>query len=86
MDKIDAVYYSLLGQLQTEATLPWVENAFVEGSECYAALLNAYDARDRLLERLQTDGDTDLECIIDSFIAIQYILCRKMYLYGLQQQ
>ena len=86
MDTIDEIYFSLLGQLEPEAAMPWVENAFTAGSECESHLIKIYDARNRLLERLHVEeDDEDLECIMDSFLSIQYTLCRKMYFYGMQQ-
>ena len=86
MDTIDEIYFSLLGQLEPEAALPWVENAFAAGSECESHLIKIYAARNRLLERLHVEeDDEDLECIMDSFLSIQYTLCRKMYFYGMQQ-
>ena len=86
MDMVGRIYYSLLGQLEPEAALPWVENAFEPGSECEANLIKIYDARNRLLERLHiSEEDEDLECILDSFLSIQHSLCQKMFFYGLQQ-
>ena len=45
----------------------------VDGSQYYA------------LVPASNEEDEDLECILDSFLSIQYTLCRKMYFYGQQQ-
>jgi len=84
MDIIDDIYYSMLGQIVPEESISWVENAFSAGSNCEENLIKIYAARDRLLERLGIcEEDEDLECILDSFLTNQYILCRKMFFYGL---
>ena len=85
MDIIDEIYYSLLGQLTPESAYSWIENAFIPESECETCLLSIYDARDRLLKRLHIENeDCDLECILNSFLTMQHILCRKMFTYGMQ--
>ena len=84
MEMVDKIYYSLSGQLEPDAALPWVENLFASGSECEAILSEIYAARNRLQERLNAgEEDSDLECILNSFLSIQHILCREMFFYGL---
>ena len=77
------VYDTLNGLVSGEYALPDIENAFADGSECdqlYAELSEAYE---RLRDRLGVvDEDADVEVIIGNMLAMQHILCEKMFHYG----
>lgn len=62
----------------------YVKNAYEEGSDCDQAYAKAIEACERLGKRLGTpEGeDPDVECIMNSMLKIQEILCMKMYEYG----
>ena len=84
MDLSEQVYYSLLGQLEPEYALDWVENIFTEGSDydrLYGDVLAAYG---RLCERLgKADGeDDDVETIINAMLDNERIVALKMFAYG----
>ncbi len=78
MDFYDQIYYSLIGELEEDATLLWVENAFAPGSECDEAYTQLLDARNRLLEKLGTASDPDLNQILSEMAIIQRTLCRTL--------
>ncbi len=77
MDLYDEIYYSLIGEL-TEAALPWVPNAFVPGGECDAAYHRLIGARNRILQKLGSDEDADLEQMLTEMDTIQRSLCRQV--------
>lgn len=62
----------------------YVKNAYEEGSDCEQAYAEAVKACERLGERLGNPSgeDPDVECIMNSMLKIQEILCMKMYEYG----
>ncbi len=61
MDLYDEIYYSLIGELTEEAALSWVPNAFAPGGACDAAYHRLIGARNRILQKLGSDEDADLE-------------------------
>lgn len=85
MDYIDRVYYTLLGELDAEAAISGVENAFAPGSLCdreYESLQAAYE---RLRRRLGAAGeDGDVETILSAMFAICHDVGRRMYRHGKQ--
>ncbi len=78
MDYYDKIYYSLIGELTEEAAFPWVPDAFASGSKCDKAYTRLLDARDRVLEKLGTDEDPDLEQMLNEMNTIQRTLCRQL--------
>ncbi len=76
MDSCDQIYYSLLGEL--EPALKGVPNAFAPGSACSQAYDRLLAARNRVLTKLDTDNDPDLEQMLDEAAAIQRSLCRTL--------
>lgn len=84
MDFYDQIYYSLIGELEEEAALPWVDNAFAPGSVCEAAYSRLISARNRLLSRLDSNDDPDLSQMLDEMNKIQHILCRYILSMRLQ--
>ena len=83
MNLAEQVYASLLGQLQPEYALDWVENIYTEGSSydrLYADVLAAYA---RLCERLGADEeDDDVEIIINAMLDNERTVALKMFAYG----
>lgn len=59
-----------------------VENEFEQGKVCATAYQQIYEANQRLCNRLGTDEDKDVECIISNFFDIIHHLSMKMYDYG----
>ena len=84
MDLAEQVYDSLLGMLQPEYALDWVENIFTEGSvynRLYGDVRKAYE---RLCARLGTvDEDDDVEIIINAMLDNERIVALKMFEYGI---
>lgn len=80
MSDFETVYESLLGLLNADAALPWVENAFAPGSLCdreYDRMRHAYQ---RVCTRLgAAEEDPDLDTMVQALEAIQRELCRRMY-------
>ena len=77
------VYLTLCGEIHGEHAVPGVENAYADHSECDQLYAEMHDAYDRLRMRLGViDEDDDVEIIIGNLLAIQSILCEKMYIYG----
>ena len=74
------VYSSLLGLL-TEPH-PEVKNLFADGEKCEELYGKAYDACQRLYERLGKLEDEDVEIIVNSMLDIQREIGLKMYEYG----
>lgn len=82
-DFIAQVYYTLNGSNLPEWRIPGVENAFAEGKPCMQLYESAYDAYQRLRERLGViDEDADVEIIFNSLMEITRLLCIEMYKYG----
>jgi hypothetical protein len=60
-----------------------VEDEFAGGKECGRLYSEVYEAKQRLLERLEESEDADIETIISNMEAISKILSLRMYDYGL---
>ena len=84
MDLAEQVYDSLLGMLQPEYALDWVENIFTEGSEYNRLYGDVRKAYARLCERLgQEDEDDDVEIIINAMLDNERTVALKMFEYGI---
>ena len=80
---IEDVYDTLCGEVHGEYAVPGVENAYIDGGECDRLYNEMSQAYERLRDRLGVvDEDMDAEIMINSLLAIQRILCEKMFLYG----
>ncbi len=85
MDSFDKVYYTLLGVISPEVQLPWVSNAFAEGSLCGNAYKDMREAYKRIVDRLQeADEDADLEIIVTAMQDMQKILCEQCFYLGMR--
>ncbi len=78
MDYYDRIYYSLIGQLEEEAALPIVPNAFAVGSDCDRAYERMIAARNRVNAKLNADDDPDLAQMLTEMETIQRALCRQV--------
>ena len=76
----EKVYLSMTGELISP--LPGVPNAFAPGQLCERLYQQIYDAKYRLCDRLNTDEDADIECIMDNFFELNRDLCILMYHLG----
>ncbi len=73
MDKYDKIYYALIGAMEGNDQIP---NAFAPGSPCDHAYTRLIQARNRVLDKLGTGDDPDLEQILTEMDTIQRALCR----------
>lgn len=81
----DDVYFTLLGEIHGTDAVPGVENAYENGSQCDLLYSELCDAYARLRLRLGVrEEDTDVEVIIGNLLAIQRILCERIFRYGQQ--
>lgn len=78
MDYYDKIYYSLIGELEGEDSLPIVPNLFAPGSVCDRAYERLTAARDRLNAKLGQDDDPDLSQMLYEMDTIQRTLCRAV--------
>ncbi len=85
MTVFEEIYYTMLGDMCPEYALPWVENAYADGSHCDRAYSEMRDAYSRICERLDVEEeDNDLEIIVTNLLDIQKELCARMFDCGMQ--
>lgn len=88
MNYKEKIYNMMNGQLAGMETLQigdfLVEDEFAEGKECGELYAKVYAANRRLCRRLETEDDTDVECIVDNMFQITKILALKMYDCGIE--
>ncbi len=83
MVEFNRVYESMLGLLNQEAQLSWVENAFEDGSFCADAYDRVREAYAVLCNRLgEKEEDGDLDTLISEMESIQRDLCQRMFYLG----
>lgn len=82
MKDVNDVYATMVGELLNPCE--GVENEYAADSYCDRLYNNAWEARQRLCQRLQVEEDPDLELIFDNFCDITSYLCRRMYEYGMK--
>lgn len=84
-ERMEDIYYTLIGVMQEEFCVPGVENLFAEGGECerlYAQVMEAYE---HLRRRLGVeDEDADVETIVNSMMSIERIVAMKMFECGMK--
>ncbi len=78
MDHLDEIYYTLIGELEPSQALSRVPNAFAPGSDCDKAYERLVAARNRVLDKLQTQDDDDLNQMLAGAATIQRALCRML--------
>ena len=79
----EEVYDTLCGEVHGVYAVPGVENAYTDGAPCDTLYNEMSEAYERLRDRLGVvDEDADVEIIINNLMAIQRILCEKMFRYG----
>jgi hypothetical protein len=85
MDK-EMIYQIINGDINMEMVdIPAemrLEDEFAEGKECSRLYDEVYAAKQRILRRMKTEEDADVETIIVNMSAISKILALKMYDYG----
>lgn len=80
MNHVDEIYASMIGELIIPCE--GVKDEYAPGSYCDRLYNTAWEARNRLADRLGAEEDADLELIFDSFCDIASYLCHRMYEYG----
>lgn len=84
-DYAEYVYHTLIGAYIPGLGAPGIENAFADGAPCMELYSNAYNAYQRLCDRLGVvDEDDDVEIIFQSLLLISKNLGIKMFRYGQQ--
>lgn len=77
------VYNTLNGLYRPDCGVLGVENAFAESTPCTNLYSQAFDAYQRLCDRLGViDEDEDVQIIFDSLSDICKIMSLEMYRYG----
>ena len=80
----EQVYNTLTGQYsQSTYGVPGVENTFAPGQPCQLLYRDAFDAYQRICDRLGViDEDDDLEIIMNALLDIGQITGMHMFHYG----
>ena len=79
----EQVYSTLNGEYVPGHGISGVDNAFAEGAICTKWYADAYDAYQRLCDRLGViDEDPDVEIIFRSFMEIGRTMGIQMFYYG----
>ena len=79
----EQVYDSLMGLLNPECALNWVEDCFIPGHPCYESYHNMRMAYEDLLDRLgQINEDRDVERMIDHLMAHTRAVGYQMFACG----
>jgi hypothetical protein len=83
----ETIYQIMNGDISLDSVkLPeelQIEDEFAEGKDCSRLYSGVYEAKQRLLKRLEEREDEDIETILRNMEAISEILALKMYDYGL---
>lgn len=87
-DQATLIYDLMTGSINLKELPPsqnlCITNEFENGSICDTAYANAYEAKNRICQKLGVEEDKDLESIIDNLLTISRHLSLKMYEYGNQ--
>lgn len=85
MDDFEEIYATVTGDRQLSGGVPWVENAFVEGTDFTRAYRDFRIAREHLCRRFNLDWeDEDLERLMDAVLCLSEDLARRMFRYGIE--
>ena len=83
-EDFELIYLKVTGNLRKEIDLPWVEDAFVEGTDFQQAYDTFWEARENLCRRFGMDWeDEDLERFMDGLITLERDLAQRMFYYGM---
>ena len=83
--RAEEVYRTLCGLYSKGVGVPGVENAYAAGKQCMILYGEAYDAYQRVCDKLGVvDDDPDMEIIFNNFLEIEEIMGIQMYHYGAQ--
>ena len=80
MDLFEEIYASMLGV--SLEPIEGIEDAFAPGEACEQISQEIWQSYLRVLEKLGTPEDADLERIMDYQADITVILCQRMFRYG----
>ncbi len=83
MKNVDEIYAAMVG----EAIVPreGVTNEYAPGGYCDQLYNTAWEARKRLIDRIGSEAEADLDVIFSCLNDITYYLCNRIYEYGATQ-
>ena len=81
-DIVEDVYYSMLGELREEYSLPWVPNLAYSGGEFDRLYSQMLAGCQRICQRLGREEDEDVEAVRCACEQMQQLLCRQMFACG----
>ena len=83
-EDFELIYMKVTGNLREDISLPWVEDAFVEGTDFKRAYDTIWNAREGLCRRFGLDWeDGDLEGIMAGITDLKRDLAQRMFYYGM---
>ena len=88
MDRIredfELIYQKVIGNMKKDTSIPWVEDAFVKGTDFAQAYDIFWEVRENLCRRFSIDWeDEDLEGFMDAVITLERDLAQRMFYYGM---
>lgn len=90
MDNFDKdferIFFTLTGDYQHTAAVPWVRNISIEGTDYDQAFQDLWDSRSNIGERFGIiwEEDRDLERMMNAICVIEKNVARCMFEYGIQ--
>ena len=83
-EDFEMIYMKVTGDLGEDISLPWVEDAFVNGTGFKQAYDAIWKARDGLCRRFGLDWeDQDLEGLMAGITDLERDLAQRMFYYGM---
>ena len=83
-EDFELIYQKVTGNRKTDTSIPWVEDAFVEGTGFTRAYDTFWEARENLCRRFSMDWEDEaLEGFMDGVICLERDLAQRMFYYGM---
>ena len=83
-EDFELIYMKVTGDLREDISLPWVENAFVDGSAFKLAYETIWKGREGLCRRFGLDWeDQDLEGLMTGITDLERDVAQRMFYYGM---
>ena len=81
----EEIYNTVAGTMSINGGVPWVEDAFAEGTVCSQAYKDFWTAREHLCDRFGLDWeDEDLELFMNGIMCLEKEIARRMFFYGIE--